>query len=717
MPTIPSIRTSVENKDVLVLDNHAKNGTFERDARGRLIAYSGGFSVVYPYKTTNGEMWAFRCWHSDIKNSKKRYETISNAIKKAKLSFLCQFQYIDQGINVEGKIYPITRMRWIDGINIKDYICQNKNSKDLLIALAKNFLKMTQALHALSLAHGDLQHGNILVDKNHHLHLVDYDSFYCPQLKGEPDTVTGLADYQHPSRSKNKSVSEKLDYFSELIIYLSILAIAENPSLADKYKVEGSERLLFSKNDYSDIKNTEIYKDIQSLGKKFSDLLDVLDNYLKCQSIDSLQPFDVVIDLTARSHNGISNHSANETPDINPNVEELKAKYGPTYNTFIRYHYNILDKASKGDAEAQYEVGNWFYERDSKESLKTATFWYIKAARQNHVDAQIRLARCYEEGIGVCQNENEAMEWYEKASSNGNIIATQKYLKLKYREEEYKNVIRYRAELLKAADKGNPNSQFLLGEWFRIHNRQLKYSKEAFVWYSKAAKKNHGDAMLKLAECYENGFGVPIDNIEAIKWYKKAAKSGNKIACIKLAESYLHGNLVNKDTLEAIKWFEQAKISISGDDLCSIGYAYEVGDNIHMNKKKAIEYYLQAAEKGNANALYKLGVCYENGIGVSKNAKEALSWYEKAKDKGHKKAEEAVLRIEKNLYYENQGLKETLCFYIAGFVFFVGIIIYYSAPNESWLKQDTIGWDNGVLLFSVVTYLSYEITRKILGVK
>ena len=295
MPTIPSIRTSVENKDVLVLDNHAKNGTFERDARGRLIAYSGGFSVVYPYKTTNGEMWAFRCWHSDIKNSKKRYETISNAIKKAKLSFLCQFQYIDQGINVEGKIYPITRMRWIDGINIKDYICQNKNSKDLLIALAKNFLKMTQALHALSLAHGDLQHGNILVDRNHHLHLVDYDSFYCPQLKGEQDTVTGLADYQHPSRSKNKSVSEKLDYFSELIIYLSILAIAEKPSLADKYKVEGSERLLFSKEDFPDIKKAEVYKDIQTLGKDFNELLEVLETYLGFKTIDDLLPFDTFL--------------------------------------------------------------------------------------------------------------------------------------------------------------------------------------------------------------------------------------------------------------------------------------------------------------------------------------------------------------------------------------------------------------------------------------
>lgn len=292
MPTIPSIRTSVENKNVLVLDNHAKNGTFERDARGRLIAYTGGFSVVFPYKSANGEKWAFRCWHSDIKNSKKRYETIAEAIKRAHLNFLCEFQYVDKGINVEGDIYPTTRMQWIDGISIKDYICQNRNSKDLLIALADKFLNMTHALHAQSLAHGDLQHGNILIDKNQNLYLVDYDSFYCPQLNGESDTVTGLADYQHPARISNKSVSEKLDYFSELIIYLSIRAIAEAPSLVDKYKVVDADRLLFSKEDFAALKDAEIYKDIYSLGNEFPEMLAVLEDYLSHRSIDDLVPFE-----------------------------------------------------------------------------------------------------------------------------------------------------------------------------------------------------------------------------------------------------------------------------------------------------------------------------------------------------------------------------------------------------------------------------------------
>lgn len=292
MPTIPSIRTSVENKNVLVIDEHAKNGTFIRDARGRLIAYTGGFSVVFPYEVSDGTKWAFRCWHSDINNTQRRYELISEAIQKAQLDFLCGFEYVEKGINVEGNIYPTTRMRWIDGVTIKEYICQNKNSKERLLTLADNFLRMTQKLHNQSLAHGDLQHGNILISSDNKIYLVDYDSFYCPELRGEPDTVTGLPDYQHPLRITNKYVTEKLDYFSELVIYLSIRAIAENPSLIEKYKVEDADRMLFSKKDYENLKHSSIYQDVKSLGKEYTELLDILEDYLSSKSINELEPFE-----------------------------------------------------------------------------------------------------------------------------------------------------------------------------------------------------------------------------------------------------------------------------------------------------------------------------------------------------------------------------------------------------------------------------------------
>lgn len=295
MTTIPDIRTSIENKNSLVIDKHAQQGTFLRDARGRLLAYAGGFSVVFPYCTNNGEKWAFRCWHADVSNTQSRYEIISESIRHSGLSFLTDFIYEKEGIIVDGTVYPTIRMKWVEGLPIKEYICNNRTSRGILNNLADDFIRMTREMHLKTLSHGDLQHGNILVDAKNAIHLIDYDSFYCPALKGEPDNVTGLPDYQHPSRITNKVVSEKLDYFSELIIYLSIRAIAEQPSLIDKYKIKDSDRLLFSKEDYFDLEHSEIYNDIHALGGDFRELLDVLKEYLSYQDIDSLKPFETLM--------------------------------------------------------------------------------------------------------------------------------------------------------------------------------------------------------------------------------------------------------------------------------------------------------------------------------------------------------------------------------------------------------------------------------------
>lgn len=334
MPTTPSIITSVENKNVLVLDSHAKNGSFLKDTRGRLIHYTGGFTVVFPYKSSDGKKWAFRCWHANIDDSKRRYNIISQTIRDSHLSFFVDTEYIEKGINVEGTIYPITRMCWVDGETIKDYICKNRHSKQKLNILAQNFLEMTHEMHRRKLAHGDLQHGNILVGKDDHLFLVDYDSLYCPMLKGEEDIIQGLVDYQHPARRNNKTISEKLDYFSELIIYLSIKAIAENPLLIDKYQIENADRLLFKENDFKNISKSQIYKDIYSLGKEYQRLLGVLVHYLKLTDIDDLMPFELLLkDLPDNSvENETIKRLKNEIEKLKNEISSLKFRI-----------YNLVD--------------------------------------------------------------------------------------------------------------------------------------------------------------------------------------------------------------------------------------------------------------------------------------------------------------------------------------------------------------------------------------
>lgn len=295
MPTLPSIRTSIENNQSLVIDSFARQGIFRSDKRGRLVAYTGGFSVVYPFEYNN-EVWAFRCWHADLGNLRGHFLTLSSALSKLNLPYFCSFTYVDEGIVVEGKKYPTTRMKWIDGKNLKKYICIHKNDKDKLKNLANNFVKMITTLHKYHISHGDLQHGNILVDDNDNLFLIDYDSVYVPELQGEADIIKGLKGYQHPKRVDNLLANEKVDYFSELIIYLSILAIAEKSSFVEKYQVEDSEQLLFSFEDFKDLENSQVYADLKLLGGFFPILLKILLDYLDEDDICNLKPFTTLVD-------------------------------------------------------------------------------------------------------------------------------------------------------------------------------------------------------------------------------------------------------------------------------------------------------------------------------------------------------------------------------------------------------------------------------------
>jgi serine/threonine protein kinase len=103
---------------------------------------------------------------------------------------------------------------------------------------------MCKTLRENKISHGDLQEGNILIDRNGNIKLVDYDSICIPEIEGQKELVTGLNGYQHPSRFKAGKASLKADYFSELVIYLSILALSENSNLWNKYQVKDTSILI-----------------------------------------------------------------------------------------------------------------------------------------------------------------------------------------------------------------------------------------------------------------------------------------------------------------------------------------------------------------------------------------------------------------------------------------------------------------------------------------
>ena len=59
-----------------------------------------------------------------------------------------------------------------------------------------------------------------------------------------------------------------------------------------------------------------------------------------------------------------------------------------------------LEKAAKGDAEAQYNLG-YLYDTNDKPNYKEALKWLRKSADQNNADAEYALGIMYSDGEGV----------------------------------------------------------------------------------------------------------------------------------------------------------------------------------------------------------------------------------------------------------------------------------------------------------------------------
>lgn len=245
-PTSTDYMDTIQNPKFCFKDSDLANGIVESTSLGLPKVISGGFANVYRIKS-GGKDWAVRCFLREFLDQKERYEVISNHLKSASLPYMVDFQYLKEGIKVSGEWFPVLKMQWIEGEALNEYIAKNVQNPQALLELSVKWKNMMEALKKHNIAHGDLQHGNILVYKND-LKLIDYDAMYVPQLAGKVSNEIGHRNYQHPKRTE-LDFGPYTDNFSAIIIYSTLMALTIDPELWKKVGA-GDEYLFFRKEDF-----------------------------------------------------------------------------------------------------------------------------------------------------------------------------------------------------------------------------------------------------------------------------------------------------------------------------------------------------------------------------------------------------------------------------------------------------------------------------------
>ncbi len=261
--------------------------------------------------------------------------------------------------------------------------------------------------------------------------------------------------------------------------------------------------------------------------------------------------------------------SEQQTPDL---LEQWTQGWQKQVNYASMFN-QMYSKAILGDSQSQFEIGQMFqYGIGVKQNDQAAIVFYQNAADQQHLAAEYNL--------GLLS--------LERAQNAG----------------EYQSALNW---LTDAAFKGNKRAQYVLARLLE----QGKMGPDGAQW--SAANPSQALGMLYLSAA--NGFGLAqyeLANHLAFEGTEGVAFEAKQQKLALIRELY---------TDAAHSGVEQA--------LMPLAY-YNAMDNDKAQQQIAFNIAQQLANNGNTKAALLLGMLYDRGIGVALDAGKAIYWYQQS---------------------------------------------------------------------------------------
>ena len=317
-PGITEFSNAIQNPSRCFADPELSDGelaVYETGGRaGMPVVSAGNFAAVYRV-SHQGRSFAVRCFTRTVTNQHDRYGQLDAYLRTTQPPAFVEFEYLEQGIRVSGDWYPIVKMEWVNGHPLDRYVRRNLDMPNSLQNIAARWRGLISALRSLNIAHNDLQHGNVMVQDDRSLRLVDYDAMFLPQYLGQSSPENGHQHFQHPKKT-SQNYDGRMDNFPALVIYLSLLALAADPSLWDKFY--NDDNLLFRRVDYADPSNSQCF---HALKGSQNETVRYMAAYLEqCCSheVDDIPELEVILNQPPGQPSPASSSTPAATPPYQP---------------------------------------------------------------------------------------------------------------------------------------------------------------------------------------------------------------------------------------------------------------------------------------------------------------------------------------------------------------------------------------------------------------
>jgi eukaryotic-like serine/threonine-protein kinase len=263
MPTAEDYIRAVQNPQVSFHLPRLRQARFEAHPLLGIPMPASGTSAIVFKATVDGQSQALRFLTRPDAASQQRYTALNRYFTERDLiRDMATSQWVDDAITVNGKRWPMVQMQWVEGKTLNHYVEDLVEAEDTgsIKSLADAWRELLRRLQAARFAHGDLQHGNVMVEGDGTLRLVDFDSAWIEPFAGSsPPTESGHRNYQRPGRAWGPW----MDTFPGLVIYLSLVALARSTKTWEQ--LHDGENLLLRSPDFTPPHQTQAWWEIAQL--------------------------------------------------------------------------------------------------------------------------------------------------------------------------------------------------------------------------------------------------------------------------------------------------------------------------------------------------------------------------------------------------------------------------------------------------------------------
>lgn len=293
------------------------------------------------------------------------------------------------------------------------------------------------------------------------------------------------------------------------------------------------------------------------------------------------------------------------------------------------------------NAKTHYEAGlNHYVLQVKKKNILLAIEHFTQAANSSYADAYYFLGRFYGFGDGVSIDFNQSMSYYHQGLSLGSSkcayalglvyytgtgVEKDTLIASDYFKQSYDM-------LLIEAEKNDPVSIHLLGTYFYYGFTVPRFLLKAIEWLLKSANQGYSDSQYMLGMIYESTAHDEKQKELAETYYERAAQQNHPYAEYAIGINALE----KEDYHRAVFYLEKAAQQQYGLAAYTLGLYYH--EHEPKFPLKAFEWFMVAAKQKHTQAEYYVGLYYQNGKGIDQNIEQAIYWYEKAAIKKDKNA-------------------------------------------------------------------------------